>query len=143
LRNKKRKYKRKRTPRNNGWKYVFFGVVVLLMFGLFLLFSGNTTRASQIEENRKDIILLRNDVDDVKTDLEKLSDRFDKFFYQNLEMMIEMKQAIDSAVRDESVNVELSNIGNAESGSESLTDMEYKSRSIDKSAGAGKGSEKS
>lgn len=53
--------------------------------------------------------------------------------YKNLEMMIEMKQAIDSATKDESVHITLTNIGNPVSESNPEITEENNSKNNDES----------
>lgn len=112
----KRKYYqrgyRARTRKSNTWKTILLVLGCVALIALFAIAilgfaSSKDTTSTQIKQNTKDIGSL-------KLDVAELSDKFDDFIYQNLELMFEMRQAIDQVGRDESVHVTLTNVGVAD-----------------------------
>lgn len=134
---------RARTKKWNAKKKIFLilGCVVLIAvsaLAIVSLASDKGTSSTQLIQNKEDIADLKIDVAETKDDLAELSGKFDHFMYQNLELMLEMKQAINQAARDESVHVTLSNVGIADtqtdtsSASQAEQDMAVSSGSEEK-----------
>lgn len=101
---------------------VLIAIVALVIMALD---SDEDVTTIQVAENTQNIAELKTDVAETREDLAELSGKFDKFMYQNLDLMLQMKQAINEATKDESVHLTLTNVGVADttSSSSSQTDQ--------------------
>jgi len=86
---------------------------IIVIIGMGVLFSGLVTSAGEIKQNRQDIASLTADIQAIGEDIDNLEVKFDEFMYKNLDLMLEMKQTIDNTVKDQSIHVSLTDVGNA------------------------------